>query len=222
MAFHAVRLPTEVEIGARGGLGFMTQINELASGAEQRNEEWALAKGRWDISYGTQEKADIDAVKNHHLSRHGKAHTFPFKEWSDYIMPRQGIGTGDGVTTAFPIYKLYGGDGGYYYQRYLALLVDGSHSAWVNGVQLGFSGGYDVTLSTLDGFACAYLVLPSAVPGGQVVEFACHFDCLVRYDVDRLEIQAIKVEDKDLDDTTAQDEGLEQLGPTPIVEVREL
>ena len=218
MTFHNIRLPTEIEIGARGGLGFLTQINELNSGAEQRNIEWSQARGVWDISYGAREKETIDAVKNHHLPRYGRAHTFPFKDWTDYVMPRQGIGTGDGATSSYPIYKLYGGDGGYYYQRYLALIVAGSHSAWVNGVQLGFSGGYDVTLSTLDGFACAFLVLPSAVPGGHVVEFACQFDCLVRYDVDRLDIQAITVEDKDVDDVTAQDEGLEQLGPTPIVE----
>ena len=39
MTFHNIRLPTEIEIGARGGLGFLTQINELNSGAEQRNIE---------------------------------------------------------------------------------------------------------------------------------------------------------------------------------------
>lgn len=220
MAFHNVRIPTEVEIGARGGIGGLTLINELASGAEQRNIEWSLGRGRWDISYGAREKVDIDAVKAHHLARYFRAHSFPFKDWTDYIMPRQGIGTGDGVTTSFPIYKLYGGEGGYYYQRYLALIV--SSAAWVNGVPLEFSGGYTVTLSTLDGFVCAYLVLPAAAPGGHVVEFACHFDCLVRYDIERLEIQAIKVEEKDEDDFSAQTEGLEQLGPTPIIEVREL
>lgn len=217
MAFHDVRLPVQVEIGARGGLGFLTLVNELNSGAEQRNIEWSVAKGRWDVSYGSQEKTVIDSVKAHHLARWGKAHTFPFKDWSDYVLPRQGIGTGNGSQTQFPIYKLYGGDGGYYYQRYLALIVDGSHSAWVNGVQQGVSD-YAVTLSTLDGFACAYLVLPVAPAGGLVVEFACHFDCLVRYDTDRLDIQAITVEDKEVTDTTAPTEGIEQLGPTPIVE----
>jgi uncharacterized protein (TIGR02217 family) len=219
MAFHQVRLPTEIEIGARGGLGFMTVINDLNSGGEQRNIDWAQARGSWDISYGSREKSVIDAVKAHHLARYGKAHTFPFKDWSDYVLPRQGIGTGDGATSSYPIYKLYGGDGGYYYQRYLALVVDGSAAAWIDGVQQGTSE-FTITTTTLDGFLVAHVTFPTNVPGGHVVEFACQFDCLVRYDVDRLEIQAITVEDKDVDDVTAQDEGLEQLGPTPIIEVR--
>lgn len=220
MAFHAVRLPTEVEIGARGGIGGMTLINELASGAEQRNIEWTQGRGRWDISYGAREKEVIDEVKAHHLARYFRAHTFPFKDWSDYVMARQGIGTGDGVTTSFPIYKLYGGDGGYYYQRYLVLIVDGSAVAWVNGTPMAISAGVSIVITTLDGFLCAHAVFDVAPSNGDVVEFACQFDCLVRYDVERLEIQAIIVDDKDVDDVTAQEEGLEHLGPTPIIETR--
>lgn len=219
MTYHAVRLPEEIEIGARGGLGFMTQVNELNSGVEQRNIEWEQARGRWDISYGAREKTVIDEVKGHHLARYGKAHNFPFKDWTDYVMPRQGIATANGSTTSFPIYKLYGGEGGYYYQRYLTLIVSGSTSAWVNGVQQGPSD-FSIVVSAYEGIATAHLVFPVAPAGGAVVEFGCQFDCLVRYDVDRLDIQAISVEDKDVDDITAQDEGLEHLGPTPIIEDR--
>lgn len=213
-SFHNERLPENIEIGARGGLGFLTHVNELNDGSDQRNIEWSQAKGRWDISYGARDKEDIDAVKTFHLTKYGKAIGFRFRDWTDYIMPRQAIGTGNGTQTSWPVYKLYQTPAGNYYQRYLTRLVDGSVFVWVNGVQQGISD-YSIDLNTGD------LVITPAVAGGLTVEFACQFDVPVNFDVDRLDIQAIKVEDRDVDDVSPQTEGLEVLGPTPIVEIPE-
>lgn len=50
--FHEVRFPTDISYGSNGGPGFLTNILELASGHEQRNIEWSLAKAKYDVQYG--------------------------------------------------------------------------------------------------------------------------------------------------------------------------
>lgn len=212
--FHNVRLPEDIEMGVRGGLGFMTTVLELADGGEQRIINWSKVKGRWDVSYGVRYKSDLLAVRSFHLARYGKAYGFRFKDWQDYVMPRQGIGTGNGVRTTFPIYKLYDGMGGYYFLRYLTRIVAGSHTLWINGVQQGISD-YFLDVDT------GSIVVPVAVPGGHVVEVACQFDVPVRFDIDRLEIQGLIAEDKDVTDTDEQDEGVEGLTAMPIVQLKE-
>jgi uncharacterized protein (TIGR02217 family) len=47
-------------------------------------------------------------------SRQGKARGFLFKDWLDYEATDTRVGTGDGVTTVFPLVKTYGT-----YHRYI-------------------------------------------------------------------------------------------------------
>jgi uncharacterized protein (TIGR02217 family) len=50
--FHDVRFPDAVARGATGGPEYSTDVVSVASGYEQRNQNWDLARGRWDISTG--------------------------------------------------------------------------------------------------------------------------------------------------------------------------
>ncbi len=90
MAFHDTRLPVDVERGALGGPGFKTTVTPLGSGKEQRNIDWARTRAEFDIGYGLMDQdsvlleATIDALLAFFYTREGKAHTFRFKDWSDF------------------------------------------------------------------------------------------------------------------------------------------
>lgn len=209
-SFHNDRLPGEVESGARGGPGFKTTVLTSNSGAEQRNIEWERARHRWDISFGIRDKADLVAVRKHFYARYGRAYGFPFLDLSDYNMPRQTIGIGNGVTTIFPIFKEYE-SGGETYLRYLTRFVPNTMSVWVNGVLLASSGQFYTTEGSRN------LVFdPSSIPGnGQIIEVQTDFYVPVRYDQDELNVQAI------IEDETDPDEGLEGISSIVIVELKE-
>lgn len=84
MAFDEVRFPTEIAYGSKGGPEFSTDVVVMASGAEQRNQNWTYARYRFypleDIKSPTQ-VAEILAFFN---ARRGRARGFRFKDWSDY------------------------------------------------------------------------------------------------------------------------------------------
>ena len=90
MTFHDTRLPVDVERGALGGPGFKTTVTPLGSGKEQRNIDWARTRAEFDIGYGLMDQdsvlleATIDALLAFFYTREGKAHTFRFKDWSDF------------------------------------------------------------------------------------------------------------------------------------------
>ena len=90
MAFHDTRLPVDVERGALGGPGFKTTVTPLGSGKEQRNIDWARTRAEFDIGYGLMDQdsvlleATIDNLLSFFYTREGKAHTFRFKDWSDF------------------------------------------------------------------------------------------------------------------------------------------
>ena len=49
--FHNVRFPEDVSYGTNGGPGFKTTVIDLASGHEQRNIDWSLARATYDAQY---------------------------------------------------------------------------------------------------------------------------------------------------------------------------
>lgn len=96
---HDTRLPDDVEQGARGGPGFKTTIVTLSNGEEQRNLEWTIARGAWDIGYGIRDRATMEAVYAFFLARHGRAYGFRFKDWLDYQAVAETVGTTGNVLT---------------------------------------------------------------------------------------------------------------------------
>lgn len=90
MTFHDTRLPVDLERGALGGPGFKTTVTPLGSGKEQRNIDWARTRAEFDIGYGLMDQnsvlleATIDNLLAFFYTREGRAHTFRFKDWSDY------------------------------------------------------------------------------------------------------------------------------------------
>jgi uncharacterized protein (TIGR02217 family) len=191
MAFHDLRLPEFIEQGASGGPRFKTTVFTLNSGFEQRNQDWADSRGEWDISYGflEMENEEIDetihTVLAFFYARRGALHSFRFKDWSDFelgttVVPVT-IGTGDGGSTTFQLFKTYE-PGSYEYARTLTKPVTGTLKVYLDGTLKTETTHYTVDYTT---GAIEFL----AAPGVDVVVAAsCEFDFHVRFADDALNI----------------------------------
>lgn len=198
MSFHDVRFPDDVAVGAVGGPGFDTSVVALSSGREKRNVNWSEARGAWDVAHGLKSQEQLDRLLAFFRARQGKAFGFRFKDWSDFRMPRQAIGTGDGVTAGFALVKDYADAAGYRSARRLTRPVAGTVRVWLDGIEP--AGGFTVV-----GGVVVFATPPAA---GAAVEAACEFDVPARFDTDQMKV-------------TVEAYGSFSWGQIPIVEVRE-
>lgn len=191
MAFHDIRLPDDVERGATGGPAFSTTVFELSSGFEKRNINWERPRSLFDIGYGIQTEANFDLVLDFFYAREGRAHSFRFKDWSDFLLSRQSIGTTDGgTTTTFQLFKRYT-SGTINYDRVLTKPLDSGGQAWVNNIAQtvtysGSPGATDVDINPLTGIVT--LGATHAATSGQDIEIETEFDIPVRFDVDQFNL----------------------------------
>jgi len=117
-AFADVRFP--VALGREVGVepAFSTAIATMASGAEQRNSDWADARLSFDAGPGLRGEEDLRALIAFFRARRGAAQGFrledPFDNSSNGMTGEPGsadqvLGMGDGVRTEFPLIKTYDG-----------------------------------------------------------------------------------------------------------------
>jgi uncharacterized protein (TIGR02217 family) len=186
MAFHPVRFPLDVALGARGGPERKTDVVTLASGAEERNSRWARSRRRYNAGYGVKSRADMQAVLAFFEERRGRLHGFLWRDGLDHssggVVPMptdQAIGVGNGVRTSFQLVKRYGAS----FDPYLRAItrpVAGTVRVAVAGVER--ASGWTVDLATgIVGFSVA----PA---NGAAVTAGFLFDVPVRFDTDRLDI----------------------------------
>lgn len=180
MSFHEVRFPEDISYGAVGGPKFKTTVLELSSGHEKRNINWSEAKAEYDVSHGLRRLADIRTILAFFYARYGRAYGFRFKDWVDYELDRQTIGTGTGAQAQFQITKTYT-SGSYSYVRQVKKIVADTVRAWVNDVELEEgpgAGQFQVNYNT------GVVVFGTNPAMGHVVEVQCEFDVPVRFDTD--------------------------------------
>lgn len=206
MSFHEVQLPPGISYGGRGGPKFQTAIMTLASGYERRNVDWKTMRCEYDVSYGIRTKDEMDVIRAFFYARRGRGYGFRYKDWNDYRLARQQIGTT--VSSAFRTFQLFKRyqSGVSIYDRVLSKIVSGTVSVWVNNVLLTQGSGtnqYQVNLNT------GIVTLGTSVSNtaGHAVEAQCEFDVPVRFDIDHFQAT--------LDEFNV--EGLDQI---PLVEVR--
>ena len=207
MAFHEVRFPDNIGLGARGGPERRTQIVELASGDEERNASWANSRRRYDVAYGIRRADDLAAVVAFFEARNGRLHGFRFKDWADYKSGQpsgtpsptdQAIGTGDGTTTTFQLVKRYS-SGSQTWTRAIAKPVAGTVRIALDGTEQ--AGGWSIdTTSGLVSF-------DTAPASGVAVTAGFEFDVPVRFDSDTL-------------DVTLDIERLGSITSIPLLEIR--
>lgn len=197
MAFHDIRLPDQIEQGATGGPAFQTTVLPLSNGSEQRNIDWSEARHEWELAYGVQDKEDFAAVRNFFFARRGMAHTFRFKDWSDYDLVDEAQGVGDGSNRDFQLIKVYESAGPAPYLRRITRPVAGTVVWKVDGVTVG---------ATHNGLGI--YTLATAPTLGAMVTASAEFDMCVRFNVDKFSL-------------TLEQPEAGAIGSLPIVEVRE-
>lgn len=174
--FHNVRFPEDISYGSSGGPGFNTSVIDLASGHEQRNINWSLARAKYDASYGVKTREQMEEVLDFFYARRGKAYGFRFKDWMDYVLERQSIGIAGG-SNILQIFKRYEPLTAYYYDRPLLKIVPNTVQLWANGVVQS-----PLRVNTDTG------VVNTSTLAGQTIEIACEFDVPVRFDTDDISI----------------------------------
>ncbi|SFZ85872.1 TIGR02217 family protein [Devosia enhydra] len=189
MAFHAIRFPLDIALGARGGPERATDIVTLASGREARNSRWAQSRRRYNAGYGIKSRADMQAVLGFFEERRGRFHAFLWRDGLDHSSAPSGgaptpldqpLGLGDGETATFQLVKRYGASFDPYL-RPITKPVAGTVRVAVDGVELSEGVSVDA-LTGLVAFA-------SPPAEGTALTAGFVFDVPVRFDTDRLDIE---------------------------------
>lgn len=206
MAFDNVAFPDSIAEGATGGPEFSTAIAIGSGGTEQRQANWSLPRRRFNVGTGLKDEADISVLLAFFIARAGRLRAFRFKDWSDYQMSRQTIGTTDGADATWQIAKSYT-SGPTTVSRPITRPVSGTVRCWVNNVEITLGAGageFQVNVAT------GVITLGStlAATTGQAIEAACEFDVPARFDTDSLPLQL-----------TAYQIG--QWPDVPVLEIRE-
>lgn len=182
-SFIEERFPTEISYGSAGGPAFSTNVFESSSGFEQRTLLWAEARAKYNIATGIKDKLDMDEVLKFFFNVRGRSIGFRFKDWADYQITAQNIGTGDGSTTQFPLIKTYV-TGSYTYTRRIYKPVSGSISA----VTVGGVAQTETTHFTVNYTTGMITFLSPPAGAAAIVIGAAEFDVPVRFDTDELPI----------------------------------
>lgn len=186
MSFHDVRFPEQIALGATGGPTWSTQIITTASGAEQRNAAWAQARGRWNVGTGLRSRADLQVLLAFFRARRGRAYGFRFKDWSDFQLDRQTIGTTTGSLATFQIAKTYV-SGPASIARNITRPVAGTVRCWVDGIERSVgAGAAQFQVGTSTGIITLGSTL--AALAAKPVEVLCEFDVPARFDTDDIEV----------------------------------
>lgn len=126
MAFHDIRFPENLSLGASGGPEWRSEIVTLANGYEERNSPWAQSRRRYDAGMGLRSLDDLAEVVAFFEARRGVLYAFRWKDWADWksaaplaeITPTdQVIGIGDGRRQSFHLCKAYGSGGAVHSRR---------------------------------------------------------------------------------------------------------
>ena len=186
MAFHHVRFPLSISLGARGGPQWATDVVELVSGAEERNSRWASSKRSYDVGFGVKSKANLREIIAFFEERRGSFHGFLFRDPIDFssggetpLPTDQPIGVGDGTKTTFQLTKTYGEQFDPYV-RDIKKPVDGSVLLAIDGV--------GITAFTVD--ATLGMVTFDVPPApGVTITAGYLFDVPVRFQSDKLDVE---------------------------------
>lgn len=214
MTYINSEFPIAPGFGTKGGPGFSTSVTRLSGGAEKRNQRFTYPLGAWEVVLANAKASDFYPLQQLFMAAQGKTHSFPFKDYFDFISGAPGsviafddsvIGTGDGVETEFQIVKRYV-FGAQTFDRKITRPVSGTVKSGVDGVEKTITTEWTVDVTT-------GLVTYVTPPGdGLVVTAGFEFRVPCRFDIDRLPVVASNV--------TVND-GPVITSTVPLTEVRE-
>ena len=180
--FHEVNLPMPLALAASGGPERRVEVVPLAGGGEARNAVWAGSRRRWDVGSAVTDFTTLQSLIAFFEARGGRLHGFRFRDRLDDRSGPPGaamtpldqvIGAGDGEMAIFALVKAHGD-----WQRRIWKPVAGSVRVAVDGTEVAASVDTGTGLVTL-----------AEAPGeGAAVTAGFLFDCPVRFDTDRLDV----------------------------------
>lgn len=163
-----------VDYGADGGPEWSNTITEAGGGYERVNINWSQPKGRWNLGDRTGENCltrdQHDYLYRFWMARRGSGIGFRYKDWNDFELIDEVIGTGDGTTTAFQITRGYGS-----FERTIKKIADDPEPiVRVDGIYRPY---------TLD-FNTGLITFTTAPSTGKEITVSCEFHVPVRFEQD--------------------------------------
>lgn len=192
MVIKEIRFPVDLSYGSTGGPGYSTDISETKSGYETAILEWSQARHRYQASFGPRTQVQLEQVLALFHAVRGRGYGFRFKDWADFKSgPKESdptaadqlLGTGDGATSTFQLYKTYSYSGETYV-RIITKPVLGTVRVAVAGVEKTITTQF--TVSTVTGIVT---FTGGNIPTvGQSVTAGYEFDVPVRFETDLAQI----------------------------------
>ncbi len=148
--FVEEKLELGYDYGAIGGMRFKTTIIKKGNKEEQRNLDWWLPLGRWQLGERTLLESDFEKInevielRDFHAARKGSKQGFRFKDWSDYKAINNPVGTADGQQTQWQLKKIYFA-GTFSTFRPITKPVEGTVKIYLNNIES--VGGWTVDYS---------------------------------------------------------------------------
>lgn len=174
---------------------FSTSVAVTASGHERRNSLWSDARLRFDVGPGIRSEEELGLLIAFFRARRGAARGFRLRDPFDHSSHGmtgepdpldQPVATGDGLTAAFQLVKLYGAG------------VDGGEEPQVRpitrprlgSVRVSIDGVETIDFETLPGGMIRFAAAP---PAGAAIRAGFLFDVPVRFAEDRLDVTGTAV-----------------------------
>lgn len=176
--FNETRLLDKVAYGSEFGQEFSTRIVTLRNGSERRNANWSMPLGRYSVVYQSLKPEDHQQVRAAFMTSMGSLIGFRIKDWTDFRVAQQVIGTATGSSQTLQLFKEYQ-FGPMSLQRKISKPVQGTVSIYANGVEI--SSTLDVTTGLVS-FTAAV---------GEPISWSGEFDVPVRFESDRLDLQPV-------------------------------
>lgn len=185
-----IRLPEIFKAGMIGGPVFNTDIIEVESGYEFRNDPTdGVPRREYEIEY-MKDINEVEQISKFFHVVHGRSYSFRFKDWLDFEVTTSeglvGTGVGTGVTT-YQLRKRYAFSGNSL-DRDITKLVTGTYTIYKNAtpVNLGPGAG-NVQVNENTGIA----TFGTAPTGSDILSWSGEFDVPVRFTTDKFQCRLI-------------------------------
>lgn len=182
ITIDSIHMPLEVERGMQGGPAFFTTLQTTPNAIKSAISARAQALMSWQVGLIGLRDDQIKNMLTFFYGRRGPARGFLFKDWSDYKMPLQGIGTGNGANKDFPLVNTYT-DSINPYGRFITRPVAATLKVYKNAVLQ--------TLTTHYTFANGKVSFVAAPAISAAITAECEFDVPVQFMDDMFTVQML-------------------------------
>lgn len=186
--YTAAVLEDSIAVGFRGGPEWATTNVMSVSGFDTRNQQRAVPVHRYRFTGAETAIATLRSLKAFHMGVRGRLKSWLLKDWSDYSVTGESLGTVDGATTSFPLKKTYSTFNGYartnFYVKTSTLKV------YIDGVEQTINSDFTVT-DAGNGYCQGPVVFGSPAPTGSpgALTWDGEFYVPVTFDQDDCEIE---------------------------------